>query len=130
MPPPHNGRESDGRPFHRHQVGRRWRYYTCNICILEQVADELGFDWDDANSGHIARHGITPEEGEQAMLNIPVEIDYQVIDGEERFVAVGMTRAGRFLTIVWTDREGLVRIVTAFESPGDDRAVYLRERGQ
>ena len=70
------------------------------------MADELGFDWDDANSGHIARHGVTPEEAEQVMLNIPVEIDYQVIDGEERFVAVGMTRAGRFLTIIWTDREG------------------------
>jgi len=51
------------------------------------------------------------------MLNIPVEIDYQVIDGEERFVVAGMTKLGRFLTIVWTDREGLVRIVTAFDSP-------------
>ena len=40
-----------------------------------------------------------------------------------------MTRVGRFLTIVWTDRDGLVRIVTAFDSPGDDQAMYLRERG-
>ena len=93
------------------------------------MADELGFDWDDANVEHIARHDVTPGEAEQVMLNIPVEIGYQVIDGEERFVAAGMTRLGRFLTIVWTDREGLVRIVTAFDSPGDDRAAYLRERG-
>jgi uncharacterized protein len=93
------------------------------------VANELGFDWDDANIEHIARHGVTPEEAEQVVLNDPVEIDYQVIDGEERFVAAGMTRLGRFLTIVWTDREGLVRIVTAFDAQGDDQAAYLRERG-
>jgi uncharacterized DUF497 family protein len=93
------------------------------------VASGQGFEWDDANIEHIARHGITPEEAEQAMLNGPVEIDYQIMDGEERFVAVGMTRAGRFLTIVWTDRDGHVRVVTAFDSPGDDQATYLRERG-
>jgi uncharacterized DUF497 family protein len=94
------------------------------------VADELGFDWDGANLGHIARHGVTRGEAEQVMLNVPVEIDYQVIDGEERFVAVGMTGGGRFLTIIWTERAGLVRVVTAFDSPEDDRAVYVHERGQ
>jgi hypothetical protein len=55
--------------------------------MLEGVADDLGFDWDRANIGHMARHGVTPAEAEQVMLNIPVEIDYQVIGGEERFVA-------------------------------------------
>jgi uncharacterized protein len=89
----------------------------------------MGFDWDAANIQHIARHDITPVEAEEAMLNGPVEIDYQVIDGQQRFVAVGMTRLGRFLTIVWAEREGLVRIVTAFDSPKEDQAVYLSERG-
>jgi uncharacterized protein len=104
-------------------------WHTCNICILKLVADELGFDWDDANTEHIARHEVTPEEAEQVILNGPVEIDYQFIDGEERFVAVGMTSIGRFLTIIWTDRDGLIRIVTAFDSTEDDQSVYLSERG-
>jgi uncharacterized DUF497 family protein len=93
------------------------------------VAHESPFDWDDANRGHIARHDVTPEEAEQVVLNGPVEIDYQVIDGEDRFAAVGLTRLGRFLTIVWTDRAGLIRIITAFDSPKADQATYLRERG-
>jgi uncharacterized DUF497 family protein len=93
------------------------------------VVDALGFDWDDANIGHIARHRVTPEEAEQVLLNGPVEIDYQVIEGEERFVAVGMTSVGRFLTAVWTDRGGFIRIVTAFDSPEDDQAVYLSAKG-
>jgi len=70
------------------------------------VPDELRFDWDDANIGHIARHDVTPEEAEQVILNGPVEIDYQVIDGEERFADVGITSFGRFLTIVWQIARG------------------------
>ena len=93
------------------------------------MADEPVFDWDDGNVGHLARHKITPQEAEQVMLHSPVEIDYQFIDGEERFVAVGMTRLGRFLTIIWTDRGGSIRVVTAFDSTEDDQAVYLSERG-
>jgi len=31
----------------------------------------MDFDWDDANRGHIAAHGITPEEAEQVVQNIP-----------------------------------------------------------
>ena len=32
------------------------------------------FDWDDSNRDHIARHGVTPEEAEQAyMLGVLLE---------------------------------------------------------
>ena len=105
------------------------RRHTCNICILRLAANEAGFDWDDGNLKHLARHKVTVEEAEQVLLHDPVEIDYQVVDGEERFAAVGMTAPGRVLTIIWTDREGLVRVITAFDSSADDRAVYLSKRG-
>jgi uncharacterized DUF497 family protein len=39
------------------------------------VANELGFDWDDADIERMARHGVTPEEAEQVMLNGHVGID-------------------------------------------------------
>ena len=45
------------------------------------VADEIRFDWNDANSGHLARHNVNPEEAEQALRNGPVEIEYQDIGG-------------------------------------------------
>jgi uncharacterized DUF497 family protein len=93
------------------------------------VAGDIGFDWDEANVRHIARHGVSPEEAEEAILNGPVEVDYQVVDGEERYVVVGLSDAARFLTIVWTDRWGAVRIITAFDSSREDQAVYLSERG-
>ena len=49
----------------------------------------MGFDWDSANIDHIARHRVTPEEAEQVMLNSPLEIDYQIMDGEERLSLSG-----------------------------------------
>ena len=35
------------------------------------MAGGAKFDWDDANTGHIARHGVTPQEVEQALANSP-----------------------------------------------------------
>ena len=64
------------------------------------MADEIRFDWDEANVGHIARHHITPIEAEQAVLN-GAEIDLQLVDDEERLIVVGRANPGRFLTIAW-----------------------------
>jgi uncharacterized DUF497 family protein len=38
------------------------------------MARAAKFDWDDANAGHIARHGVTPEEVEQAFANDPLVV--------------------------------------------------------
>ncbi len=35
---------------------------------------EMEFDWDEANVGHVARHGVLPEEAEQVVLNDPVDL--------------------------------------------------------
>jgi uncharacterized DUF497 family protein len=93
------------------------------------VESGIEFDWDAANITHIARHGVSREEAEQVMMSSPVEIDYQMIAGEERYVVVGLTDAGRFLTMVWTDRSGAVRIITAFDASKENQALYLSERG-
>jgi uncharacterized protein len=59
------------------------------------------FDWDDANMGHIARHGVTPEEGEQALANHPlVVLATQKRRGEERVLSAGLTDEGRALQFV------------------------------
>jgi len=43
-----------------------------------------------------------------------VDLGYELVDDEERYRAVGLTSAGRLLTVVWTPRNGSVRAVTAF----------------
>jgi uncharacterized protein len=72
------------------------------------------FDWDDANTSHIARHDVTQEEVEQVFANAPLcVLTRNDRGGEERVLCAGLTDAGRALQIVYTVRRGRIRIVTA-----------------
>ena len=93
------------------------------------MQDELIFEWDEANTGHIARHKVTREEAEQVVLNDPVEVEFRDSEGEERIAVVGMTRRGRGLVVAWTPRGGSVRVVTAFDADPRDMQLYLSLRG-
>lgn len=90
------------------------------------MADEIGFDWDEANIGHIARHDVKPEEAEQVIANDPLELKPQLIEGEERFPNVGITNGGRWLVVVLTERGAKVRVVTAFDAEKSQVAAYLQ----
>lgn len=94
------------------------------------MADELCFDWDEANARHIASHQVSAGEVEQVFTHDERSIDYDVINGEERWTVVGETDNGRVLIVVFTMRRELVRVVTAFEASGRVRACYfsMRER--
>ena len=72
------------------------------------------FDWDDANTDHISRHGVTPQEVEQAFANDPlVVLAVQERSGEERVLCAGLTDEGRPLQFVYTRRRGRIRVITA-----------------
>ena len=92
------------------------------------MADEIRFDWDEANIGHLARHGVTPEEAEEVIENDPLELKPQLIEGEERFPNAGVTDNGRWLVIVLTERGTKARVVTAFEADKDLIAIYIRAK--
>lgn len=88
-----------------------------------------GFDWDQANIDHIAKHGITPDEAEQVVHNDPVDLTLQLRDGEERTPQVGETNAGRILVVITTWRGRLIRVVTAFPANVALRRLYATQRG-
>jgi len=78
------------------------------------MARAAKFDWDDANTGHIARHGVTTEEVEEALANHPlVVLATQKRRGERRVLCAGLTDAGRALQFVYTLRRGRIRVITA-----------------
>jgi uncharacterized DUF497 family protein len=58
------------------------------------------FDWDADNVGHIARHGINPNEAGEAVLIEPLEADVQPHESEERVICFGRTEKERLLTIL------------------------------
>jgi uncharacterized DUF497 family protein len=91
--------------------------------------DDVRFDWDQANAEHIARHSVRPDEAEQAIRNDPLDMNYEVIDGEERWTALGHTDEYRVLLVVWTVRTDALRIVTARAVGRRAREAYLRAKG-
>lgn len=87
----------------------------------------MDFEWDDANVGHIARHGVTPAEAEEALLD-PRRLGMQAyqVKGEPRWAALGGTEAGRVLFVVYTKRGPNIRVITARDAERDERRRYRR----
>ena len=83
--------------------------------------------WDDANRRHIARHGVSPEEAEEAVTIDPLDAGIQQHEGEPRILCFGRTKAGRLLTVVYAERGGKVRIVTAYEMTKSQQRLYFQE---
>jgi uncharacterized protein len=94
------------------------------------VADEIRFDWDEANMGHVARHGVTPEEAQEALANDPLEVGSKYVNEEERFRSVGRTDSERWLLVVSTDRGEKTRVITAYDASKRNIKLYLTSKGR
>ncbi len=86
------------------------------------------FDWDNANVHHLSRHRIQPEEAEECFGNDPIIREHDVVDGEDRWTAVGSTNALRILVLVFTVRNGKIRPITGWEADRRTKADYLQEK--
>jgi hypothetical protein len=87
------------------------------------------FDWDDANRKHIADHGVTPSEAEEVVTNNPLDLELQLINGEERVLQIGETNELRILLVVTAWRGKKIRVVTAFPAPPQLRKFYAAQKG-
>jgi uncharacterized protein len=91
---------------------------------------DIEFEWDEANIGHVAHHSVLPEEAEQVVLNDPIDLGPEFVEGEERYLNLGTTAKGRILLVVTTWREERIRVVTAFEPIKRLIQFYYEERGE
>jgi uncharacterized DUF497 family protein len=87
------------------------------------------FEWDRNNLRKIQAHQIKREEAEQTLLNDPILIDVQDVEGEIRFAYYGETDAGRLLAVVMTERDDYVRVVTAFDLDAEQRRDLSYSKG-
>jgi len=88
----------------------------------------LEFDWDEHNLKHIAEHAVSAAEAEDVLEHPTLDIEYQDWHEEERFAEVGITPLGRVLVVITTWRELRIRVVTAYDAPGEVVEEYLRTR--
>jgi uncharacterized DUF497 family protein len=87
----------------------------------------VAFDWDEASEEHIALHGVTPEEAEEALTDTHrVGAPAYNTPNERRQAALGATLDGRVLYVVYTLRRGAVRVVTARDVIPAERRRYRR----
>lgn len=90
------------------------------------------FDWDRSNLRKIAAHRLKAPEVEQALSREPIPIYDQTADDENRYVYYGETERGRLLAIVLTERDGKIRVITAYDLDAGQKRDYLecRLRGE
>lgn len=80
------------------------------------IKEPIEFDWDKGNiDKNWKKHKVTEKEAEEVFFdeNKRTFLDHVHSDGEERFRAVGKTKGGRLLFVVFTMREEKVRIISA-----------------
>jgi len=93
------------------------------------VRPEREFDWDEHNQRHLAKHGISRFDAEDILSGNHILLEYQMEGGEHRWVAVGATRAGRILSIVFAVRGEAMRPITGWAADKETADLFLREWG-
>ena len=82
--------------------------------LPEFFPDVEKFEWDDGNaSKNWSRHHVSQTEAEQVFLNRPVVVTGARPGAEARWFAFGRTDRHRLLTVVFTIRGRLLRVVSA-----------------
>lgn len=76
------------------------------------MKDDCEFDWDQQNEAHLANHGISRVDAEDVLTGNHILLEYQVEENEQRWVAVGATRTGRILSLVFAVRGEAIRPIT------------------
>jgi uncharacterized DUF497 family protein len=91
---------------------------------LEQFT---GFQWDEGNiDKNLLKHQIQNWKCEQIFFNEPLIIldDPKHSLPEKRWAAFGQTDAGRLLTIIFTKREKLLRVISARDMNRKEKKFY------
>lgn len=89
----------------------------------------IGFEWDDWNTAkNWDRHRVTPEEAENIFFHEPMLLrgDPGHSRGEIRYQAMGETRAGRRLIVIFTIRKKLIRVISVRDLNRKEDEEYRR----
>ena len=89
----------------------------------------MEFDWDVANTGHLAKHRVEPAEAEQVFENAPLIRGHEIVDGEDRWTAVGITERLRVLVIVFSMRDELIRPITGWDADRQTKREFFAAKG-
>jgi Uncharacterized protein conserved in bacteria len=96
------------------------------VALLSEFFQSIeGFQWDEASSSkNWTRHRVSQTEAEQVFLNRPVVLTGARPGTETRWFALGRTDGDRLLTVVFTIRGPLLRVISARPMSRPERKRY------
>jgi len=96
-----------------------------------RLPEPLRFEWDDGNKDkNWLKHQVRSTEIEETFFDAHKKLARDVIhstEGEKRFILLGKTRRARLLFVVFTIRDGNVRVISARDVNRKERPLYEQE---
>ena len=86
----------------------------------------MAFEFDPAKAAaNLKKHGVSFADAESVLSDpLALTIADSGADAEQRFVTIGLGTAGELLVVVYTEREGLFRIISARRATPHERRTY------
>jgi len=95
--------------------------------MMNEFEQFIGFQWDEGNiDKNLLKHQVHNWECEQIFFNEPLIIldDPKHSLSEKRWASFGQTDAGRLLTIIFTKRDKLLRVISARDMNRKEKKFY------
>lgn len=87
----------------------------------------MEFEWDEEKAAaNLATHGVAFEEA-RTVFNDPLYVDFYDPDhsfDERRYIIIGESRQRRLLLVSYTERDEVIRLISAREVTGSEREAY------
>lgn len=79
----------------------------------------------DKAAANLKKHGVSFADAEGVLQDpLAVTVEDPDAEGERRFVAIGMGNAGELLVVVYSEREGEYRLISARRPTRKERIQY------
>lgn len=91
-----------------------------------------GFDWDKNNlEKSFIKHNVTSKESEEVFKDENLILSKEVnVKNEIRYVVFGVTPQNRYLTVVFTIRNNLIRVISARTQNKNERKICKKKNGK
>jgi uncharacterized protein len=90
----------------------------------------VDYEWDQEKAtSNLEKHGVSFEEA-ATIFSDPLYVDFYDPDHsveEHRYLIMGQSTAGRLLIVSYTDRDDVVRLISAREVTPSERKAYEEE---
>jgi hypothetical protein len=94
--------------------------------------DGLRFEWDATKAAsNFRKHGVSFKEAETVFCSkVLIKPDEKHSEFEDRASVLGISNRGRLLMVVVTERDGVIRIISARKATRQESQDYAEIHGQ